>query len=82
MNKIMRRAEVEAVTGLCYTSIFNKMKQGKFPLSKQLTSRSVGWLQSEVQAWIDGLQATAFNGGLPVCPVDPLSLMDFSSAAV
>jgi prophage regulatory protein len=53
--KIMRRPEVLAATGLCYTSIFNKMKAGDFPLSKQLTSRSVGWIKEEVEAWIAAL---------------------------
>ena len=57
MNKIMRRQEVLDATGLCYTSIFNMMKKGTFPASKQLGVRAVGWIKSEVDAWIDNLQS-------------------------
>lgn len=58
MKKIMRRQEVLDATGLCYTSIHNKMKAGTFPLHKQLSVRAVGWIKSEVDAWIDSLQST------------------------
>lgn len=60
MNVIMRRPEVLAATGLCYTSIFKMMKKGTFPARRQLTARSVGWIKSEVDAWIAGLQCTTF----------------------
>lgn len=56
MKTIMKRKEVCAVTGLCYTRIYNKMKRGEFPSSKQLGLRSVGWLRQDVQTWLDGLQ--------------------------
>lgn len=58
MNPIMQRKDVLAATGLCYTSIFNKMRSGTFPSSKQLSVRRVGWLRTEVDAWIDGLQSS------------------------
>jgi len=57
---IMRKPEVLAATGLCYTSIFNKMKEGTFPLSRQLTTRSVGWIKEEVDKWIDDLECSVF----------------------
>lgn len=58
MKQIMNRQDVLAATSLCYTSIFNKMKRGEFPSSKQLSAHRVGWLRKEVEAWIDGLQST------------------------
>lgn len=55
--KIMRRPEVLAVTGLCYTSIFNMMKKGTFPASKKLGTRAVGWVKTEIDIWIENLQS-------------------------
>lgn len=52
MNKIMRRPEVLAATGLCYTSIFNMMKKGTFPARRKLSGRAVGWIKAEVDALI------------------------------
>jgi prophage regulatory protein len=56
MVTIMKRQEVVAVTGLCYTSIYNKEKAGNFPKRRQLSARSVGWIRQEVETWIQGLQ--------------------------
>lgn len=58
MKQMMKRQDVLAVTGLCYTTIFNKMKNGTFPSSKPLSARRVGWSRKEVEEWIDGLQST------------------------
>lgn len=78
MASIMKRAEVLEVTGLCYTSIYNKEKRGEFPARRKLGARSVGWVRHEVEAWIDGLQCVV-SPAIPVdplaIPVDPLSTM-------
>ncbi len=55
MNKpetIMRREQVEAATGLRRSTIYELMAQGLFPQSINIGARAVGWLESEVQAWI------------------------------
>ncbi len=52
MTKIIRLPEVQELTGLKRTTIYEKMKAGEFPIQIALTSRSVGWLQNEVEAWI------------------------------
>lgn len=52
---IMKRKEVVEATGMCYTSIYNKEKVGAFPARRKLGVRAVGWVRSEVEAWIDGL---------------------------
>ena len=59
MNVIMRRPEVLAATGLCYTSIYNMMKKGTFPKCKPLGGKAVGWIKSEVAAWIDNLPCSS-----------------------
>lgn len=78
MVSIMRRAEVLAATGLCYTSIYNMEKRGDFPARKKLTGigRSVGWIRSEVEAWINNL-TSACTASEPIAPsskhCDPLA---------
>jgi len=54
--QIMRKPEVLAATGLCNTTIYNLEKKGKFPASRKLGCKSVGWIRQEVEAWIDNLQ--------------------------
>ena len=54
MDKMLRRNEVCAVTGLCYTTIFNMEKVGKFPSRRRISASRVGWLNSEVQRWLTG----------------------------
>jgi prophage regulatory protein len=50
--KIMKRKEVEAMTGLGRSSIYAKMESNAFPKAIKLSERSVGWLEHEVQAWL------------------------------
>ena len=55
---IWRLPEVMARTGLSRSSIYDKMGQGTFPLSINLGPRTVGWLESEIDQWIDQQIAT------------------------
>ena len=50
--EIKRRPEVEAKTGLSRSTIYEKMKNGTFPKPVKLGPRAVGWLATEVDAWI------------------------------
>jgi prophage regulatory protein len=50
--EIKRRPEVEAKTGLSRSTIYEKMKNGTFPKPVKLGPRAVGWLETEVDAWI------------------------------
>ncbi|WP_079437392.1 AlpA family transcriptional regulator [Zoogloea sp. LCSB751] len=49
---ILRRREVEARTGLGCSTIYDGIKAGTFPAPIQLGSKSVGWIQSEIDAWL------------------------------
>ena len=53
MTKIIRLPEVQELTGLKRTTIYEKMKTGEFPVRIALTTRTVGWIQSEVEGWIE-----------------------------
>ncbi len=48
---VLRRDEVERVTGLPRSTIYDYMAEGKFPKPIKLGPKSVGWLESEVLAW-------------------------------
>ena len=51
-NVILRRDEVERRTGYKHTTIYKKMADGEFPQSIRLGARAVGWVESEVEAWL------------------------------
>lgn len=51
VQTILRRDEVERVTGLPRSTIYDKMAKGEFPQSVKIGARAVGWLENEVAAW-------------------------------
>lgn len=50
---ILRLPAVKARTGLSRSTIYLRMAQGTFPKQISLGSRAVGWLESEIDAWVD-----------------------------
>jgi len=50
--KIIRLNQVIESTGLGRSTIYKYISEGKFPTPLQLSERCVGWLESEVQQWI------------------------------
>ena len=53
-HKILRLPEVKRSTGLSRSSIYLRMANGDFPKSISLGGRAVGWLESDIQTWVDG----------------------------
>lgn len=49
---ILRRKRVEARVGLTRSTIYQRIKDGTFPKPVNLGARAVGWLESEVDAWL------------------------------
>lgn len=52
-EKILRLPKVVNKTGLPKTAIYNGMTNGTFPKSIQLSRRSIGWLETEINQWIE-----------------------------
>ena len=52
MNRLIRRNEVERITGLKRSSICLKIKEGDFPKPIKLGMRAVAWLESDIAGWI------------------------------
>ncbi|MFZ5620866.1 MAG: AlpA family phage regulatory protein [Pseudomonadota bacterium] len=68
--KIIRRKEVEARTGLSRSSIYAKMRRNKkrpgdfdptFPRPVSIGSKAVGWIEAEINQWIEARINTARN---------------------
>lgn len=51
-ERLLRRAQVEQMTGLPRASIYRIMEEGKFPRPVRLTARAVAWRATDVQKWI------------------------------
>lgn len=52
-NSILRLPDVKAYTGLSRSTIYLRVAEGKFPTPVGLGGRAVGWVESEVQDWIN-----------------------------
>lgn len=49
---ILRRKQVEVRTGLSRSTIYLRIQEGTFPKSISLGPRAVGWIESEIEAWL------------------------------
>jgi prophage regulatory protein len=52
-DRILRRPEVEARTGLSRSTIYEMIGRGEFPRPVKLGRRAVGWLESAVTRWLE-----------------------------
>ena len=52
-HKILRLPEVIKITGKARSTIYLDIKNGLFPSSIKLGVKSVGWIESDIQNWID-----------------------------
>lgn len=51
-HTILRLPEVKARTGLSRSTIYFRIAEGAFPKPVNLGGRAVGWLEAEVQDWL------------------------------
>lgn len=51
--RILRLPEVRSRTGMSRSSIYLAIQRGEFPLQVQLTTRSVGWREEEINLWVE-----------------------------
>jgi len=52
-NIILRLPTVKTRTGLSRSSIYLRISKGEFPSSISLGGRAVGWLESDIECWLD-----------------------------
>ncbi|AOX99696.1 AlpA family transcriptional regulator [Jeongeupia sp. USM3] len=51
--KIIRVKQVIETTGLARSTIYKYIADGIFPKPIQLGARSVGWVEGEIQSWLE-----------------------------
>lgn len=51
-HTILRLPQVKVLVGLSRSSIYLAISRGEFPRPVSLGVRAVGWLESEVDAWL------------------------------
>jgi len=49
---ILRLPAVKTRTGLSRSTIYLRMENGSFPEPISLGPRSIGWVEAEIEAWI------------------------------
>jgi prophage regulatory protein len=52
MHTILRLPDVKKSTGLSRSSIYLRIAEGNFPRPVSLGERAVGWLEAEIQEWL------------------------------
>jgi prophage regulatory protein len=53
MLRILRLPDVEAVTGLGKSRLYEMERRGEFPARVRLSARASGWRSDEIQAWLE-----------------------------
>jgi prophage regulatory protein len=51
--RIIKLPDVKDRTGLSRSTIYLRIAEGSFPKQVSLGSRAVGWVDLEIQEWID-----------------------------
>lgn len=51
-HAIQRLPAVKAITGLSRSTIYLRVAEGTFPKPVSLGGRAVGWLEAEIQDWL------------------------------
>lgn len=51
--RILRFPETKNKTGCSRTTIWRGVKEGTFPAPLKIGKRAVGWLESDLDAWIE-----------------------------
>lgn len=50
---ILRLPAVKSRTGLSRSTIYLRIKEGTFPTPISLGARAVGWIDSEIEKWLE-----------------------------
>jgi prophage regulatory protein len=58
-QRVLRMPAVQQKIGLCKASVYNRIKNGSFPRPIPLGGKSVGWLESEIDQWIEQCRTAA-----------------------
>lgn len=65
MDQILNVADIERATGRNRCTVYRWMMEGRFPAKVVRDGRRLGWLRSEVEAWLHAPSET-----VPVAPLN------------
>ena len=66
-DRLLRRRQVEEITGMSRSSIYRLMKAREFPRGVRIGPKTVRWRASVIAAWLDSRPAAGDEFG----PADP-----------
>ena len=52
-DRLLRRREVERITGLSRSSVYRLMQDGEFPRPVRVGPAAVRWRESDITAWLE-----------------------------
>jgi prophage regulatory protein len=53
VTTILRLPDVKSLTGLSRSTIYLRIKEGTFPTPISIGERAVGWIDSEIENWLE-----------------------------
>lgn len=63
MEKVIKQPELQNMLGISRGTLFNMRNSGDLPAPIKISSRCVGWLQSEIDEWLRSRpRAERFSG--------------------
>jgi len=62
-DRLLRRREVERITGMSRSSIYRLMQEGDFPRPLKVGSTADRWKESDIAAWIESRPVAASELG-------------------
>lgn len=62
-TSILRLPAVRARTGLSRSTIYLRVSESTFPKPVSLGGRAVGWIESEIQQWLEHRIEASRNAG-------------------
>jgi len=63
-HRLIFKPELLRRVGLSYSSIWNLMRQGRFPRSVAVTDGRVAWYEREIDEWIEALPRRRLKGDM------------------
>ena len=76
--RILREPEVLKMVGLSRVTIWRWQRDGKFPKRRRLGASAVGWLETEVEEWIEEHFQTELSRKLDEISTDNSRTKDYS----
>ncbi len=64
-KRMLRLPKVVERTGLSQTTLWRRERAGEFPKRRRLGPNAVGWMESEVDEWLEALPVADEEPGEP-----------------